>query len=491
MYMQTYDRLGQAPTPKAELPLPQPRVLTYSTRDVIDKRISVPAQHSLVRLSKNPATNGDAVRMLEEVKAGRLAGIYCVNWKEPAQRALKFGKSWWTVIPPSEDAILMLDPDNPAGGQPLIAFRRELDPRDKEGCGKLKTDKTLTPSPARLDAALLKSWARYRQWQIGQLFLCNHRHTISPVGNVGPLRLCQVEPIVKIPSITRGNPFARMAAASAGLPSSLPPGKTHKFKITVSPSLQGTGRVVNLAVLNNGGANGTATVVPEQITSDTVVTITGGDQTKPGHSGQLKVVARFNDKIIASSAGFSVCAHPHSIKISLHKLVKEGVSIGAIVRMLFESDSGKRSDLDMVQGSEIVDEIRHSEPPFKRGSGIFTGAGTVGGKFHELQFFPASAQNLGDFHIQVTPDAGPRGAAEFLQLFVFRCSRCRMSTPVVVPNSGFNIIHEVFRSGKKWKYRFKKIPLAVSTAAKIDGMKFTFKSRPGIGSVTLPDQDLP
>jgi len=50
-------------------------VLTYSTRDVIDKRISVPAQHSVVRLSKNPATSADAVGMLEEVKAGRLAGI--------------------------------------------------------------------------------------------------------------------------------------------------------------------------------------------------------------------------------------------------------------------------------------------------------------------------------------------------------------------------------------------------------------------------------
>ncbi len=35
-------------------PVAAPRVLTYTAKDVIDKRISVPAQHSLVRLSKNP-----------------------------------------------------------------------------------------------------------------------------------------------------------------------------------------------------------------------------------------------------------------------------------------------------------------------------------------------------------------------------------------------------------------------------------------------------
>src|SRR5215216_5666940 len=75
------------------VPPATPRVLTYSTKDVIDNRISIPAQHSLVRLSKNPATSADAVGMLQEIKAARLAGIYCVNWKTPAQRALRLGLS--------------------------------------------------------------------------------------------------------------------------------------------------------------------------------------------------------------------------------------------------------------------------------------------------------------------------------------------------------------------------------------------------------------
>jgi hypothetical protein len=122
-------------------------VLTYTTGDVIDQRISIPAQHSLVRLSKKPATSADAVGLLKAVKAGRLGGIFCVNWQKPAQRAIKLGKSWWTVIPSGEDAVLMLDPENLSGGQPLIAFRREL---DRGGCGRLPNDKPLPADPARL-----------------------------------------------------------------------------------------------------------------------------------------------------------------------------------------------------------------------------------------------------------------------------------------------------------------------------------------------------
>ncbi len=183
----------------------KPRVLTYSTKDVIDKRISIPAQHSLVRLSKNPATNADAVGMLEEVKVGRLAGIYCVNWEKAAQRALKLGKNWWTVIPQSEDSVLMLDPDNLTRGQPMIAFRRELDP----DCGLLKGEKRFAPSPARLDAALLKSWASYQRMRAGEFARCEPPKSAGgvmagglnqeflpalPVSNLMPPILCQITP---------------------------------------------------------------------------------------------------------------------------------------------------------------------------------------------------------------------------------------------------------------------------------------------------------
>lgn len=152
-----------------------PRLLTYTPKDVIDTRISIPAQHALVRLSKDPSTSADALGLLEAVKSRQMAGIYCANWEKSAKRALRFGKSWWTIIPQDEDAILMLDPDSPLGGQPLIAFRREL----SADCG----DKQFAGSPSRLDAALLKVWESYKAWQAGRRPDGATQCAISPTGN--------------------------------------------------------------------------------------------------------------------------------------------------------------------------------------------------------------------------------------------------------------------------------------------------------------------
>lgn len=151
-------------SPRARPPAAAPRVLTYSAKDVIDDRISVPAQHSLVRLSKNPATSADAVRMLEEVKAGRLAGIYCINFEKSAQRALRLGKTWWTVLPKGKDAVLMVDPDDLMRGKPLIAYRRELDP----DCGLLKGEKRFVAQSAKLDAGIHKAWQTYLRFRNGR-----------------------------------------------------------------------------------------------------------------------------------------------------------------------------------------------------------------------------------------------------------------------------------------------------------------------------------
>jgi hypothetical protein len=84
----------------------------------------------------------------------------------------------------------MLDPDNPLRGQPLIAFRRELDPRPNQGCGLLPNEKAFPPSPARLDAALLKAWSSYRIWQAGQLARCSQAPGL-PVRNIVPPEFCQ------------------------------------------------------------------------------------------------------------------------------------------------------------------------------------------------------------------------------------------------------------------------------------------------------------
>ena len=140
-----------------------PRKISYT--EVNDNRFSVPAQESLMRMSKDPAKSVDANGLLQAVKSGQLAGIWCVNWKAPCDRAQRYGKSWGEVIPKGEDAVLMLDPDNPLKGIPLIAFRRTLDLRPQKGCGKLSSDTSLNYFPARLDAALLKALAEYKLWR--------------------------------------------------------------------------------------------------------------------------------------------------------------------------------------------------------------------------------------------------------------------------------------------------------------------------------------
>ena len=130
------------------VPTATPRVLTYTTRDVIDKRISVPAQHALVRLSKNPTTSADAVGILEEIKAGRLAGIYKVDEGPPAQRAQRLDRSlgWGSLIPRGEGSALILDPDNLFRGLPMIVFHPNLAPASKG---------------AELDAAVIRGWQAY------------------------------------------------------------------------------------------------------------------------------------------------------------------------------------------------------------------------------------------------------------------------------------------------------------------------------------------
>ena len=134
--------------PRPPVPSYAPRVLTYSPRDVIERRISVPAQHALVRLSKNPATRVQAISMLGEVKAGRIAGIYKADERPPAQRAQSLHKSlgWGSLIPKGEPIALNLDPQNLFRGQPIIVFHPSLAPVAKG---------------AALDSALIRGWQAY------------------------------------------------------------------------------------------------------------------------------------------------------------------------------------------------------------------------------------------------------------------------------------------------------------------------------------------
>lgn len=172
------------------------RVIAYS--EVNDKRFSVPAQESLMRMSKNPARNAAAVGLLEAVKGHRLAGIHCANRKIIAERSKKFSKEWWTVIPKGEDAVLILsDPVNPLAVKaspneaPLIAFRRELDRRPKKGCGKLKENEPSTHFPEKIDVALIRAWETFQLWQGKQIGPCTPG-SLEGIKNLIPEGYCKI-----------------------------------------------------------------------------------------------------------------------------------------------------------------------------------------------------------------------------------------------------------------------------------------------------------
>ena len=84
--------------------------------------------------------------MLAAVKSGRLTGLYKEDEQVPALRARALGMGWWQLIPPGEDAAVVLDPANPTGGPPLIAFRDGV-----------RSDS------ARLDPALRRAWASFQR----------------------------------------------------------------------------------------------------------------------------------------------------------------------------------------------------------------------------------------------------------------------------------------------------------------------------------------
>ena len=94
----------------------------WTTQDIIDARIDVHAQYSLMRMFGGDAFERyDASAMLSAVKSGELAGIYIVDQRAAALRAQEIGKSWWTVLPSGIDAICLTQPESKP---PLIAFSK-------------------------------------------------------------------------------------------------------------------------------------------------------------------------------------------------------------------------------------------------------------------------------------------------------------------------------------------------------------------------------
>ena len=286
----------------------------------------------------------------------------------------------------------------------------------------------------------------------------------------------QVSPIsASVAAVIRGNPHVRANAVDIGLPASVPPGQSYLVDKTVTPALTGSD-VIDLEIINTGQSNGSAAINPKQIKATTRVTVLGGTQTDPGHAGKLQIQASMNGKVLATSSGFSVCAHPTSITAHSPAAidVDDLSGVGMMIRETLESDSGAVSHLDQVEWSELVDPIVRDEPPFGGGSGFINNSGFK-------PAIPPQGLSIVDRHVEPRPSAGPKGQVVKVQVHMFNCKRCGASE-IPIPSSGFEITHDVFKQGAEFKHKVTKKPL--DTGVRIPGSKKIIKAKGGIGTVT-------
>src|SRR5437660_11727697 len=86
----------------------------------------------------------------------------------------------------------------------------------------------------------------------------------------------KVDPKVFIGRVRRGNPYRpKNARAKDGMPDSVPPRKTYRVKISVTPTLEGTSNFIALSIINTSADNGDAGVTPSALIKTSCVTLTG------------------------------------------------------------------------------------------------------------------------------------------------------------------------------------------------------------------------
>ena len=176
-----------------------------------------------------------------------------------------------------------------------------------------------------------------------------------------------------------------------------------------------------------------------------------------------------------------MCAHPINVKGRFFRDINDSTAVGMIVSDTLDSDSGNPAHLDKVEWSELVEAFARSDPPFHQGSGFVNNSGY-------LPVIPPPGKIAGDSHAEPRPSAGPAGVADKIQLHIFKCLRCG-AIDKSVPNSGFDIKHEVFQVGKQWKHRVTKKGEEIGIT--LPGTKTSIKTKAGSANIRSPEHDLP
>lgn len=129
------------PREEGRPPVDTPTAEPWTTRDVIDERIDVPAQYALMRMFRGDAEARRAASgILAALERAVLAGVYREDQRAAALRARDLGTVWWELIPRGDLGVCVTGPE---GKPPLVAMRRGAEDR-----------------PDAYEVALARAWER-------------------------------------------------------------------------------------------------------------------------------------------------------------------------------------------------------------------------------------------------------------------------------------------------------------------------------------------
>lgn len=291
------------------------------------------------------------------------------------------------------------------------------------------------------------------------------------------------QPGVTTSAIIRGNPYVRAGARDIGLPPSVPPGHAYEVDISVTPPITNDD-FIELEIINTSPNNGVAVVRPPKIITSTKVIVLGSTATKPGNAGKLQIQAALNGRVLATSPGFSVCAHPVSVTCSFKAIIDDGDHIGMKVNVALESDSGFVGHLDKAEFSEAVEVISEDNPPF-----------SPGGVMVQPGFLPCTAKPQFEDSHGSRPSRGRAGKQVVRQVYIFNCAICGAAR-VPIPKSGFEIVANVRQAGTDYEMQVTKAGAAGGVSVREDDghghvRNVTFNSHEGLGTATSPGIKVP
>ncbi len=252
---------------------------------------------------------------------------------------------------------------------------------------------------------------------------------------------------------------------NANFPRSLCPGSKRDVNIIIE-NLP-INKQVDFSIASKNVVNGgSASIVGNSfLKGNGVIQIMGGTQTSAGDSsvifndnrdaamlgypmalnpqfaGSLYIVAKFGQKVVGRSQGFTVCSHPVTWTHAYGSDIYQDTSPfkrGLHCDDNCTSDSGPESDLDWVGVQELVGSaFSPTTPPFAK----LVGSMTVGRGWARGSEIGTDDFTFGKGMIS----AGPAGTSYLPQVHIFGCARCGLVA--AIPQSGYTISHDVVDEG--------------------------------------------